>query len=137
KHIYRGGQPTALGLRRLSWLGMKTVLKLRLDKEQSQHEERVVEAMGMRLPMHCLETVTDQQLAQALSVLNDQNAWPIYVHCEGGRDRTGVVVACYRISHDNWSNQKALAEARQCGIRRRENYILSFRSSTESRSRKH
>jgi protein tyrosine/serine phosphatase len=129
-----------MGLRRLSRLGVKTVLNLRLDKEHSQDEERVVEAMGMRyihLPMHRLEAVTDQQVAQALSVLNDQNAWPIYVHCEGGRDRTGVVVACYRISHDNWSNQKALAEARQCGIRRRENYILSFRSSTESRSRKH
>jgi tyrosine-protein phosphatase SIW14 len=54
----------------------------------------------------------------------------IYVHCLRGKDRTGTVVACYRIQHDGWDNERALAEAKGYGMSRLEvamqSYILHF-----------
>jgi tyrosine-protein phosphatase SIW14 len=136
EHLYRGAQPTAEGLRNLARLGVKTVVNLRMKPEQSETEKRAVEKLGMRyvqLPMQDGVAPTGEQVAKALSILNDQNAWPVFVHCAGGRDRTGVVVACYRISFDRWTNQRALDEARRHGIRgveqAKQRYILRYEPS--------
>jgi tyrosine-protein phosphatase SIW14 len=62
-------------------------------------------------------TPTQEQIEKALSVLEDRTQAPVFVHCHEGKDRTGMIIACYRISHDNWSNQKALAEAKSWAAR--------------------
>jgi protein tyrosine/serine phosphatase len=55
---------------------------------------------------------------------------PVFIHCEHGCDRTGTIIACYRIQHDKWSNEAALAEAERYGISKLERgmrkYIASF-----------
>jgi protein tyrosine/serine phosphatase len=65
-----------------------------------------------------------------LALLNDSSEWPIFVHCRRGADRTGTAIACYRIAHDHWSNQQALAEAKTLGMSSLEigmqRYILHF-----------
>jgi len=52
------------------------------------------------------------------------------VHCAAGKDRTGTVVAAYRIAHQKWTNQQALAEAQQIGLhwweRGMKRYIASY-----------
>ena len=48
--------------------------------------------------------------------IDDASAGPVFVHCRRGADRTGTVVACYRIAHDGWDNQKALQEAKGFGM---------------------
>ena len=63
-----------------------------------------------------MTTPTEKQIEHALRILNDSSAAPIFIHCRRGADRTGVVLACYRIDHDNWGNQKALNEARSFGM---------------------
>ena len=50
------------------------------------------------------------------ALLNDNSAWPVFVHCRRGADRTGTAIACYRIEHDHWTNQQALAEAKTFGM---------------------
>jgi len=117
--IYRGGQPSSSGFRNLASIGIKTVVDLREDGDRTKAEKNVVKANGMKyvsIPMKGMTTPTEKQIDHALRILNDSSAAPIFIHCRRGADRTGVVLACYRIDHDNWGNQKALNEARSFGM---------------------
>jgi protein tyrosine/serine phosphatase len=77
-----------------------------------------------------MQAPANEQIWKVLGVLDDSSQWPVFVHCRRGKDRTGVVLACYRIVHDHWENQKALQEARLAGMswieRAMQNYILRF-----------
>jgi|SRR5579872_418884 len=131
-HIYRGGQPGPKALEQLARLGVRTIIDLR-EGDHTADEEKFVVAAGMRyvhVPMAGLSAPTDDQIAKVLALLGDSATGPVFVHCKRGADRTGTVVACYRIRHDHWDNQKALAEARKNGMsffeRGMQNYILHF-----------
>jgi tyrosine-protein phosphatase SIW14 len=134
-HVYRGAQPDTQGWKDLARLGVKVVLDLRPDGELQEHssrsEEEAVVAAGMRyinLPMGGWVMPKDAQIARALAVLHSGE--PVFVHCRGGKDRTGTVIACYRIVHDHWGIERALAEARSDGMNplqtTMEHYILDF-----------
>ena len=56
------------------------------------------------------------QIAQVRAVLEDPANAPIFVHCSGGDDRVGLVIACYRIDHDHWTNSHAFEQARHEGL---------------------
>lgn len=135
EHILRGGQPTDDGFKKLAERGVKTVVDLReADEHSVPHEREVVESDGMRfvsVPMRGLSAPTPEQVSEVLSVLNDSDSWPVFIHCRRGSDRTGTVLACYRISHDHWQNQKALEEAKTYGLsffeRAMRNFIANFK----------
>jgi tyrosine-protein phosphatase SIW14 len=129
ENIYRGAQPRDQGFANLAKLGIKTVVDLRGEHS----EENAVQSAGMRyvrLPWREFKAPTDSQIEALLSLLNDSSEWPVFVHCRRGADRTGTAIACYRIAHDHWSNQQALAEARSFGMSSLEvgmqHYILRF-----------
>jgi tyrosine-protein phosphatase SIW14 len=118
--ILRGGQPTDDGFKKLAERGVKTVVDLRwIDEHSIPHEKQIVEGSGMRfvsIPMKGIGAPTQEQVSRALSVLEDSGNWPVFVHCRRGSDRTGTVLACYRISHDHWKNRDALEEAKTYGL---------------------
>jgi tyrosine-protein phosphatase SIW14 len=130
--IYRGGQPSGQDWQSLAKLGVKTVVDLRRESEHSTREEaRAVESTGMRyvnVPLEGLSAPPNQAVARVLAILNSGES--VFVHCRAGRDRTGTMIACYRISHDRWENRKALQEAKSFGIHWFEgamkNYILRY-----------
>ena len=136
-NVLRGAQPTDEGIKRLAERGVKTIIDLRLASEHSiPHEKELVESNGMHfvsVPMKGMSAPTDEQLFSVLRILNDSKQWPVFVHCRRGADRTGTILACYRISHDNWNNQKALEEAKTYGIsifeRAMRNFIERFKPS--------
>jgi len=118
-HVYRGGQPDDDAFSRLSGMGIKTVIDLRGAEHSEAKEKALVEAAGMRyvsIPMWGMRTPSDAQISSALKLMNDANAGPVFVHCKRGADRTGGVVACYRIEHDRWDSSNALREARSLGM---------------------
>jgi tyrosine-protein phosphatase SIW14 len=136
-HVYRGAQPTPEGLQYLAKIGVRTVLDLRHHDERSSKEEQMVTALGMRyvnVPMTGLTPPTDAQISRILSLLDDGTAGAVFVHCRRGADRTGSVIAAYRISHDHWTNLRALAEAMSDGMSifqiPRQHYILAFQPQT-------
>ena len=128
--ILRGGQPSDDGFKKLAERGVKTVVDLRWVNEHSiPHEKEIVEADGMRfisVPMKGLSAPSLEQMTKVLSILEDSNSWPVFIHCRRGADRTGTVLACYRISHDHWENQKALEEAKTYGLSSFERAMRSF-----------
>jgi tyrosine-protein phosphatase SIW14 len=131
--IYRGAQPNVLGWDSLAKLGVKTVIDLRTDTEHDcAAEKRQVEAAGMRyvnVPLREVHAPSDRQISNALNLVDD-SASPIFLHCRRGADRTGTVIACYRIAHDGWTNRRALQEAVSYGMSWLEfgmqRYVLAF-----------
>jgi tyrosine-protein phosphatase SIW14 len=133
-HVYRGGQPNDDGFKDLATLGIKTVVDLRLVGEHSQADEgRIVAGLGMQyvsIPMKGMSTPKDNQVAATLALLNDPTQGPVFVHCRRGADRTGMVIAVYRINN-HWENQKALGEAKSYGMsffeRAIQRYVINYR----------
>jgi tyrosine-protein phosphatase SIW14 len=128
--ILRGGQPSDDGFKKLAERGVKTVVDLRwVDEHDIPREKQIVEADGMRfisVPMKGLSAPSLTQMTKVLGILEDSNSWPVFIHCRRGADRTGTVLACYRISHDHWQNQKALEEAKTYGLSSFERAMRSF-----------
>jgi len=118
-HVYRGAQPKGEGWNSLAKLGIKTVVDLRQENEHSTTDEQhAVEAAGMHylnVPLGGLSAPPDQKIAKLLDLLTNSHD-PVFVHCRRGADRTGTVIACYRVAHDGWSNRKALDEAKADGM---------------------
>ena len=108
---YRGAQPQKQNYAELASLGIKTVIDLQRDGEAD--EQKMVEANGMkffRLPMTTTDTPDSQTTSEFLRIVNDPANQPIYVHCRGGRHRTGVMTAIYRLTHDGWRPDQAYSE---------------------------
>jgi tyrosine-protein phosphatase SIW14 len=119
-HIYRGAQPSDLGFQNLAKMGVKTVIDLRQTDGRSLIEKKAVEADGMRyinIPLQGMSAPSAADVDNVMKLFNDSTAGPVFVHCKRGADRTGTVVACYRIAHDGWQNTKALSEAKADGMR--------------------
>jgi len=120
-------------LETLAKLGIKMIVDLEPGKAHARRERSLAEALGMRyvnVPMNAMATPSNDQIAKALTALETTTEGPIFVHCRRGKDRTGTVVACYRIAHDRWPNQKALNEARSLGMssleRGMQRFILEY-----------
>ena len=111
---YRGAQPDDDDYADLAALGVKTVIDLQRDGIPG--EQKLVEAAGMRfhrIGMTTHEPPTKEQLALFLKLVNDPANQPVYVHCAGGRHRTGVMTAVYRMHHDRWNGEQAFKEMKQ------------------------
>jgi protein tyrosine/serine phosphatase len=135
-HIYRGGDPTAVGLTELGAMGVKVDVDLRETSAATKVEKGEAKKLGIKyvnIPMRPLSAPTDDEVQRAVALL-EQTSGPVFVHCRRGKDRTGTVIACYRIQHDHWSNREALAEARKHGMsfteRGMQHYILHFKPAT-------
>lgn len=118
--LYRGAQPREGGIRKLAALGIKTIINLRGADEHTRAEQKEAEALGLRyfnISLPGLSRPSNEQVARVLALINDAQNQPVFVHCHHGEDRTGTIVAVYRISHDNWTSQQAQTEANHYGMR--------------------
>lgn len=117
--LYRGGQPQAGGIKKLAELGINTVINLRGEDEITRTEQQEAEALGLRyysIPMGGLSRPSDEEVERVLNLINAPENGKVFVHCKHGADRTGTVIACYRISQENYSAEKAQAEAKKYGM---------------------
>ncbi|HKR00630.1 MAG TPA: tyrosine-protein phosphatase [Pyrinomonadaceae bacterium] len=111
EHYYRGSQPNAAQFAELKRLGIKTVIDLREDNVREEPDE--VRGLGLQyfnIPMRPARAATAEQVDYFLKLVNDPQNWPVYVHCKGGKHRTGALTAVYRITHDGWTADRAYQE---------------------------
>lgn len=109
--FYRGAQPTRTGFSIISQLNIRTVLNLRDDPKD--WEKETVESVGLRyihMPMSALRKPRDKDVSAFLKLMRDASAAPLFIHCQRGADRTGVLSAIRRIEIDGWT---ALAAANE------------------------
>ena len=113
-HYYRGAQPAPADYPDLATLGVKLVIDL--SREGRDDEKGLVEAAGMkfmRIPLTTTEAPTGADVTRFLSLVTDPANQPVYVHCQGGRHRTGTMTALYRITQDGWTPARAFEEMKQ------------------------
>ena len=113
---FRGAQPVGSDYEDLAKLGVKTVINLIGDSDLDATEPSSVQEQGMRyvaIPMSTRQAPTTDQLQKFLTIVNDPESQPVYVHCVGGRHRTGVMTAVYRMMKDGISGAEAFNEMKR------------------------
>src|SRR4030095_14026302 len=102
-HIYRGSQPKDEDYQELAAAAIKTVRDLREDaKSGSKADAEQAGLQYVNLPLGDKEYPQADAAKRFLEIVNDQTNWPVYVHCAGGRHRTGSMIAAYPITIGGW-----------------------------------
>jgi protein tyrosine/serine phosphatase len=112
--FFRGARPDDGDYASLAALGVQTIIDL--TDNSREYEEPAVKAAGLRyinIPMEDKSYPSMDQVNEFLKVIDDPATGKFFVHCAGGRHRTGVVGAVYRFNHDKWNLDQVLAEMDQ------------------------
>jgi protein tyrosine/serine phosphatase len=109
---YRGAEPDSHDYADLAAIGIKTIVDLRgEDVDPAEKLEAARAGLGyVQIAMTTHEVLTRVKLDRFLQIVMDPERQPVYVHCVGGRHRTGVMTAVYRMARDGWSADQAFKE---------------------------
>ena len=113
--LYRGAQPEGRDYQDLKALGVRTIVNLTSD-DAEPNERAMAENAGMtyvQIPMTTHTRPTPAQVREFLRLVNEPAGQPVYVHCVGGRHRTGVMTAVYRMTREGWTADQAFREMKQ------------------------
>jgi uncharacterized protein (TIGR01244 family) len=119
ERLFRGGQPKKDGIKKLAELGIKTIVNLRGESDETKAEENEAKSFGMRffnVPMSSAGRPTEDQIKRIFEIIETAENAPVFVHCRRGSDRTGVIVALFRIKHNGWTDNQAIDEAKRYGL---------------------
>jgi len=111
--LYRGGQPTSDGFNSLHAMGVGIVVNLRDDRREMATEKRQVESLGMQsieIPWSATHKPSSAQVVEFLDLIRTHPKTKIFVHCRRGADRTGVMIAAYRIAAEHEPVAEAVSE---------------------------
>ncbi|MDD5084908.1 MAG: tyrosine-protein phosphatase [Candidatus Omnitrophica bacterium] len=140
--IYRSGQPDSEAFTPLKDFGIRTIIDLRQPNEGTEREKLLAESAGLTyisIPMDGFSKPPDEIIDKILNLLESDQG-PYLVHCKHGRERTGVVIACYRVKHDRWTADKAYDEMGKHGYRwlfhwALKDYLFEFSKKLEDEPR--
>src|SRR6185369_14790619 len=113
--VLRGAQPGKEGYATLKRLGVKTVI----DMRTTATEKAAVEAAGMKaiaIPIEMTRKGLKEKVDRVVALMADPANQPVYVHCRHGQDRTGIIVAAYRMKQQGWSLADAETEMQAFGF---------------------
>lgn len=119
--IFRGAKPSKEGLAVLHQHGFKTILSFRWRKAPIAVERSQVLELGMNfinIPLNYWSLPNQREIDEFLSIIDDERNFPIFIHCFHGADRTGLLMAIYRVVRCKWSFHDAYSEMVQCGFHR-------------------
>lgn len=110
--LYRSEQPEDRAMKELAAFGLKSILNLR------QYHSDKDEAKGTAIALYHVEMnageIRPAEIRQVMDIIRKAEK-PVLVHCWHGSDRTGVVVAMYRMLFQDWSREKAIDELENGG----------------------
>ena len=121
ERLYRGAQPRDGGLTKLRELGINTIINLRGASARTRAQEAEARAVGLNYFNVALPTwgrPQDERVQRILEIIAAQENGRVFIHCRTGVDRTGTIVALYRMTYEGWSTNHALTEAERNGMHR-------------------
>lgn len=107
-NLYRSGQPTEEGMKNLEKIGIKTIINLRAfytDTDEIKGTALLKEELSINAWW-----IKDEDIIHVLQIIEKKENGPFLIHCSYGADRTGVVIAMYRIVEQGWSREEAIEE---------------------------
>mgnify|MGYP001617255545 CR=1 FL=1 len=116
--LYRGGEPKKLGWDKLKSLGIKSIVNLEEKRPGDSNEKRTAESLGIKvycLPLSLYSVPSEEQVLMFLGIVLTPDNQPVFIHCNNGRDRTGVMIAMYRVVVNGWTIKDAYGEATSLG----------------------
>jgi len=139
ERVYRGAQPRDGGLIRLRELGINTVINLRGASAQTRAEEAEARALGLNYFNIALPNwgrPQDARVRRILEIIAAPENGRVFIHCRSGVDRTGLIVAMYRMTNEGWNTNDALAEADRDGMRRTQFWMRDYAEDYGARKAK-
>ncbi len=121
-NLYRGGLLNDTGLKALARMGVKIIVD---THAHDLAEEKETQRLGMQyvaIPWHCPRP-HDEVFATFLKLLHENQGKKIFVHCRLGDDRTGMMVAAYRMAEEGWSADEAMSEMKSFGFSRAHHFL--------------
>ncbi|MBU4231807.1 MAG: dual specificity protein phosphatase family protein [Desulfobacterales bacterium] len=112
--LYRGDQPSSQGMRNLKNLGLKTIINLR--SFHSDRDEIGDTGLGYEHIYMKAWHPEEKEVVRFLKIVTDPKRAPVLVHCQHGADRTGTMIAVYRIAVQGWSKAEAIREMTEGGF---------------------
>src|SRR5262249_50196557 len=117
--VYRGARPSTEGLQALKDLGIRTIINLDDDTDEASIEKDTGTGLGIQTisePMSAFLYPDDEQVTRVLTELNNPANYPVFVHCQFGEDRTGIISAIYRVEYMKWTPKNAHDEMLALGF---------------------
>ena len=111
ERFYRGAQPTQDDIKDLAALGIKTIIDLRDDP--TTYEKQSAESLGLRyvnIPLSDTHLPPSERIEEFLKLATDPATGAFFVHCAGGRHRTGIAGAVYRMTVNGWNYDRTYKE---------------------------
>ena len=111
--LYRGAQPSDKGYDLLQKMGIDIVVNFRNESDQIAYERRAIETRNMKyfsVPWSASDEPSSMQVREFLEIVRANPDKRIFVHCQKGADRTGTMMAIYRIATDKWQANEAVKE---------------------------
>jgi len=123
-NINAGGRPGEQGVKQLAQMGIRTIVDLETgiftkEPEVVKREEKEAQELGImfqKVPMHSFMIPSKEKVGEAVDLIADSNNQPVFIHCEHGKDRTGIVIAIYRMKIDGWPAERAYKEMKKNGF---------------------
>lgn len=117
--LVRGAQPKQGGLAHLKSAGVKTIINLMHEDQNTEREEAEAKALGLNyiaMPLSHFKAVPQEVIDGFLATVSDPKMQPVFVHCNQGMDRTGTLVGIYRVNNQQWTASKAYEEMLEHGF---------------------
>jgi len=128
--IWRSAQPSVESITIMQKHGLKTIINLRADKENHLWESRISDSLSLQyfhIPMDGREVPDTADLNKILRVIENQQNKPVVYHCLGGKDRTGIVTAIYRLKNSDIGFEEVHTEMLMYGYNEEEfPYLAEF-----------
>lgn len=126
--LYRGGQPSEKGFHELKTLGIKHIINLRADSNKTNTpSDEAFTLQHIPVSANPFKNPKEADVVQFLKTVTTSSNQPVFVHCQEGVDRTGLMIAAYRIVIDGWSKDEAITEMHEAGshwfFKRFESYL--------------
>ncbi len=121
-NLYRGGLLNLTGLKALAKMGIRIVVDVRANDPNEEKEARSLGMQYVAIPWHC-PWPRDEVFAKFLKLLQENKGKKVFVHCRLGDDRTGMMVAAYRMAEEGWTAGEAMNEMRSFGFSRTHHLI--------------
>lgn len=99
--------------------GIRTVINIRTSSKNVERERPWMERAGIRyltIPVSSIFAPSKKKMTEIFEVLRNPENHPILLHCQHGKDRTGLIMGLYRVHYQQWTRDEAYAEMREIGF---------------------